>query len=128
MVAYVQALQFWVEKVNLPTGGRPCLLAGSMIELWEEMECYLSFSDEDMFKGIALPEETPTISPKEVTPQSAQPTPANTPVKRATTDMTLEPAAEKRPLNRFPGWEKVLHPSRPVVTARQIPPLLRGPR
>ena len=78
MVAYAQALQFWAEKVNLPTGGKPHLLAGSMIELQEEMECYLSFSNEDVFKGVALPEETPAISPKEVTPQSAQPTPAST--------------------------------------------------
>ena len=38
MVAFAQALQFWVEKVNLPTGGKPCLLVGSMIELQEEME------------------------------------------------------------------------------------------
>ena len=69
MVAYAQAFEFWVEKVNLSTEGKPCLLAGSMIELWEEMKCYLSFSDEDMFKGIALPEETPVIPPEEVTPQ-----------------------------------------------------------
>ena len=70
-VAYTRALQFWAEKFNLPTGGKPCLFAGSMIELWEEMECYLTFSDKEVFKGIALPEEIPTISPKEVTPQSA---------------------------------------------------------
>ena len=126
MVAYTWALQFWVEKVNLPTGGKPCLLAGSMIELQEEMECYLSFYDEDVFKGIALPEETPIIPPKEVTPQSTQPTPAGTPMKGATIDMTVEPIAEKRPPNKFSGWEKVLHPSRPVVTTGQIPPLSRG--
>ena len=64
MVAYAQALQFWVEKVNLPTEGKPHLLAGSVIELWEEMECYLSFSDEDVFKGIGLPEESPIIPPQ----------------------------------------------------------------
>ena len=32
-VAYTRALQFWAEKVNLPTGGKPCLMVGSMIEL-----------------------------------------------------------------------------------------------
>ena len=100
--------------------------AGSVIELWEEMECYLSFSDEDVFKGIALQEETPIIPPKEVTPQSTQPTPAGYPMKKATKDMTMEPTAEKRPLNQFPGLEKVLHPSRPIVTAGETPPLLRG--
>ena len=78
MVAYTQALQFWAEKVNLPTGAKPCPLAGSVIELQEEMECYLSFSNEDVFKGIALPEETLIIPPKEVTPQSTKPTPAST--------------------------------------------------
>ena len=128
MVAYAQALQFWAEKVNLPTEGKPCLLVGSMIELQEEMECYLSFSDKDVFKGVAPPEETSIIPPEEVTPQSTQPTPASTPVKEAAVDMAVEPAAEKRPPNKFPGWEKVLHPSRPVVADRQIPPLSRGPR
>ena len=124
MVTYAQGLQFWVDKVNLSTEGKPCLLVGSLIELWEEMKCYLSFSDEDVFKGIGLPEE----APQEVTPQSAQPLPAGTPVKEATMDTTMEPAAEKRPPNQFPGWEKVLHPSRPISAAGQIPPLSRGPR
>ena len=128
MVAYTQALQFWAEKVNPPTGGKPCLLAGNVIELWEEMECYLSFSNEDVFKGVALPEETPIIPFKEVIPQSAQPTPAGTPMKEATIEKTMELATEKRPPNKFPCWEKVLHPSRPIVTTGQIPPLSRGPR
>ena len=127
-MAYTQALQFWAEKVDLATGGKPHLLLESMLELWEEMECYLSFSDKDVFKGIAPPEETPIIPPKEVTPESAQPTPADVPVKEATMDTTMEPAVERRPLNKFPGWEKVLHPSRPVAIARQISPLLKGPR
>ena len=125
MVAYTWALQFWAEKVNLPTGGKPQLLVGSMIELQEEMECYLSFSDEDVFKGVAGQEETLIIPTKEVTPQSTQPTPAGTPLKKATKDMTMEPTTEKRPLSQFPGWKKVLHPSRPVVAARETPPLSR---
>ena len=97
-----------------------------MIGLWEEMKCYLSFSDEDVFKGVALEEETPITPPEEVTPQSTQPTLASTPMKKAIKDMPMEPAAEKRPPNQFPGWKKVLHPSRPIVTAEEAPPLLRG--
>ena len=120
-VAYAQALQFWVEKVDLPTRGQPHLLAGSTIELQKEVVCYLS-SDEDIFQGIALPEEIPLIPPEEVMPQSTQAAPADTPMKKA----TMETAAEKRPLNQFPGSEKVLHPSGPIVAAREIPPLLRG--
>ena len=33
---------------------------------------------------------------------------------------------EKKPPNQFPGWEKVLHPSRPVVATGHIPPLSTG--
>ena len=118
-----------LEKANLPTGGKPHLLLGSVVELQEEMKCYISFSAEDVFNGIALPEETPhnpiQRSHSREHPANTEPTPL---VKKATLDTTMEPTVEKRPLNKFPGWEKVLHPSRPIVTARQIPPLLRGPR
>ena len=57
-MAYAWALQFWVEKVNLPAGGKPCLLVGSVIELWEEIKCYLSFSNEDVFSSMVLLKET----------------------------------------------------------------------
>ena len=80
------------------------------------------------FKGIAPPEETSIIPPEELTPQSVQPTPAGAPTKEAAVDMTMEPAAEKRPPNKFSGLEKVLHPSRPVVAVGEISPVPRGPR
>ena len=54
MVAYVQALQYWAEKTDLPTGGKPCLLVESVKELQEEMKCYLSFSDKEVFKDVTL--------------------------------------------------------------------------
>ena len=57
-MAYAQALQFWVEKANLPTQGQPCLLVGSVLELREEMKCYVSFPDEAVFSGMALPKES----------------------------------------------------------------------
>ena len=103
-------------------------MVGSVVELWEEMKCYISFSDEDVFDGIALPEETPIITPEEVIIKSVMPTPADPPVMEATMDATLGLAVEKRPLNKFPGWEKVLCPSRPIVAAGQIPPLSRNLR
>ena len=96
MVSYAQALQFWAEKVNLPTEGKSHLLAGSVVELWEEMKCYISFSDEDVFKGIALPEEAPIIPPKDVIIEGAMPTTADPPA----TEATLELAEEKRPQTR----------------------------
>ena len=73
MVAYAQALQCWAEKTDLPTGGKPHLLAESVKELWEEMKCYLSFSDEEVFKGVTLPEETSANPVKEAEPHSWQP-------------------------------------------------------
>ena len=92
------------------------------------MRCYLSFLDEEVFKGMVLPEETSAIPTEEADPQSTRTTPASTPEEKATMGMAREPAAEKRPPNKFPDWEKVLHPSQPVVAAGQIPHLLRGPR
>ena len=121
-MAYAKALQFWVEKANLPTEGQPCLLVGNVVELREEMKCYISFSDEDVFSGIALLEESPTTPPEEASPVGAQPTLADSPIKEVTVDVTLEPTAEKKPPNQFPGWKKVLHPSRQVVAIGQIPP------
>ena len=56
-VAYARVLQHWAEKIDLPAGGRPCLLAKSVKELREEVKCYLSFSDEEVFHGMALPEK-----------------------------------------------------------------------
>ena len=96
MVAYTQALQFWVEKADSPTG-RLHQLVGSVKELWEEMRCYLSFSDEDLFKGIGLPEETSVPPTKEATPQSAKSISTGTPVEEATAQMAMEPTMEKRP-------------------------------
>ena len=110
-VAYAQALQFWAEKVDLPTGGKPCLLVESVKELREEMRCYLTFSNEDMFKGIALLEETSAIQTKEANPQSTMSTPTSTPEEEATVGIARESTAEKRPSNKFPAREKVLHPS-----------------
>ena len=124
MVAYTQALQFWLEKADPPVGGRPCLLAESVKELWEEMRCYLSFLDGEVFKGMVPPEETSAIPTEEANPQS---TSASTPEEEATTGVAREPAVERRH-PKFPGWEKVLHPFQPVVAAGQIPHLSRGPR
>ena len=126
MVAYAKAFQFWMEKANLPSQGQPCLLAGSIVEL-KEMKLYVSFTDEDVFSGVALLEESPVTQPKEATPRSAQLIQADSPAKEAITEVTEGPTREKPP-NWFPGWEKVLHSSRPVVAAGQVPPLSGSPK
>ena len=128
MVAYAWALQFWVEKVDPPAGGRPHLWAESVKELWEEMRCYLSFSDEEVIKGVALLEETSAKPTKEANPQSVRTTPVSTTEEEATAGMAKESIVEKRLPIKFLGWEKVLYPSQPMVAARQIPLLSRSPR
>ena len=108
-VAYAQALQYWAEKTDLPAGGRPCLLAESVKELQEEMRCYLSFSDEEVLKGMDPLEEMSAIPTEEANPQSTT-TPAGTPKEQVTMRAVREPAAERKS-PKFLGWEKVLHPS-----------------
>ena len=92
-----EALQFWAEKVDPPAGWKPCLLAGSVKELWEEMRYYLSFSDEDVFKGMALLEETSAPPTKEAGPQSMRSTPAGTPEEETTVGMAREPLWRRGP-------------------------------
>ena len=102
-------------------------MAESVKELQEEMRCYLSFLDEEVFKGVVPPKETSTIPTEEADPQSAGATPASNSEEEATMGVTREPAMERRS-PKFPDWEKVLHPSQPMVAAEQIPHPSRGPR
>ena len=119
MVAYAWALQYWVEKIDLPTRGKPCLLAESVKELWEEIWCYLSFSDKGVFEGMTPPEEMSASLSKKAEPLSMATTPAIAPEVEATPKAAGKLAAERKS-PKFPGWEKVLHPSQPVVAVGQI--------
>ena len=49
VVAYTRALQYWVEQNDLSTGGKPCLLAESVLELRKEVRWYLTFTNEEVF-------------------------------------------------------------------------------
>ena len=80
------------------------------------MKWYLSFTDEEVFRGVALP--------KKEEEDSLQ-TPCTTDVSKA--HCAPEPAPKGR-APKFLGWEKVLHPSQPVVAAREIPQPTRTPR
>ena len=99
VVAYARALQHWVEQNNLPAGGEPCLLVRSVLELREEVKWYLSFTDEEVFWGVALPKEEEEDS-------------LQTPCATNLSEAHCVP--ESVPEGRAPkilGWEKVLHPS-----------------
>ena len=116
VVAYARALQHWAEQNNLPAGGEPCLLVRSILELREEVKWYLSFTDEEVFWGVAFPKEEEEDSPQ---------TPCTTDLSKA--HCTPEPVPEGR-APKFLGWEKVLHPSWSVVATGDIPQLTRTPR
>ena len=107
VVAYARALQHWAEKIDLPAGGRPCLLAKSVKELREEVKCYLSFSNEEVFQGVALP--------KKEDDQSLETPSTNVPKTPCAPELAMERRGPK-----FLGWEKILHPSQPVVATGEI--------
>ena len=109
VVAYARALQHWVEENNLPAGGGPQLLAESVLELREEVKWYLSFTNEEVFWGVALPKKEEEESPETLSIADIPKAPC-----------APEPAPERR-APKFLGWEKVLHPSWPVVATREIP-------
>ena len=104
-IVYAHALQYWAEKSDLPTGGQPHWLAKSVKELQEEMKCYLSFSDREVFEGVAPPEEMPSglfegaESPSVMTVPTA--TSWEQPVKE-----TPHKLAKERKCPKFPRWEK----------------------
>ena len=104
MVASAQAPQFGAEKANLPTQGQPHLLAGSILEMREEMKHYVSFPDDAIFSGMALPEESLTTQLEEAAPKSAQPAHTNSPVEEAAVKITEEESTKWEQLpNQFPG-------------------------
>ena len=56
-VAYAWALQYIMEENNPPKRDQPCLLVESIVELRREVGFYLSFTDEEVFRGVELPKE-----------------------------------------------------------------------
>ena len=71
---------------------------------------------------MTLQEEMSTNPVKEAEPHSAATMLPIAPEVQATTKATGEPAPERKS-PKFPSWEKVLHPSQPVVAVGQIPHL-----
>ena len=97
VVSYARALQHWAEQNNLPAGGEQCLLAKTILELREEVKWYLSFTDEEVFQGVALP--------KKEEEHSLQ---SGVSMDLTKVDHVPEPMPEGR-APKFLGWEKVLH-------------------
>ena len=106
------------------------------------MECYVSFPNDTVFGGMALPEESLTTQSEETTPKSTQPVSTNSPIEEVALKVakkeaapTVEPPEEpstswipnenssrrEHSPNWFPEWREVIHPYRLVTAARQIP-------
>ena len=116
VVVYARALQYWAEQNNLPTGGEPHLLAKGILELREEVKWYLTFTDEEVFHRVAILE---AYEKKGLTTPSPTDVPKTPPV--------LEPQPKEQTA-KFVGWDKVLHPSQPIITARETPQPTRASR
>ena len=84
------------------------------------MSCYLSFSDKEVFKGVTPLEGMPTSPTEEAEPHSATALPAIASKEQVARKTSQEPA-EERKSPKFPRWENVLHPSKPVVVTGQLP-------
>ena len=87
-VVYVQALQFWAEKSNPPTPGQPHLLAGSILELREVMEPYISFPNDVILDGVAPLEGFLKNQPEKTVPESDLLASPNCPIEEATAEET----------------------------------------
>ena len=120
MIAYAHALQYWAEKPDLPTGGQTCWLAKSVKELQKEMKCYLYFSDREVFEGVTSMEGMPSCPVEEAEPLSMMTAPTTTSKEQAVKETPQKPVKEMK-FPKYPRWEKMLHPSWPVVVAGQPP-------
>ena len=80
------------------------------------MRCYLSFTNHEVFEGVIPPEETLTDLVEESQPPSETAMTVIAP-KESPTKETPQELTKERKCPKFPGWEKLLHPSWLVVVA-----------
>ena len=84
------------------------------------MKHYLSFLDREVFEGVTPLEGIPSSPVEEAEPPSMMTVPSATSQEQAVKE-TLQKLVKERKCPKFPRWEKVLHPSQPVVVAGQPP-------
>ena len=56
-LAYAKALQYWLEKAQLPIPGEPCHLAESILELRWAMELFTTFLDSEVPSNDTAPSD-----------------------------------------------------------------------
>ena len=90
------------------------------MELRREVEFYLSFTHEEVFRGVDLPkkEESCPMVPTTANVTTTADIPSTTDVPEA--QPVPNPMPEKK-APKYARWEKVLHPSQPMLAAGEIP-------
>ena len=63
------------------------------------MKCYVSFPNDAVFSGMALPEDSLTAQSEKTIPKSVQPAPTNSPIEEAAVKVAEE---EATPIARPP--------------------------
>ena len=73
-LAYVRALQYWMERAQPLIPSEPDYLMESVVELWQAMEPLVSFMEEKVFVAAAPSNWVEVSSPRpaELTPQDPQ--------------------------------------------------------
>ena len=120
VIMYARALQHFVEQNNPPKRNERCLLVESIMELRRGINFYLSFTDEEVFRGMDLPEKEESGP---MVPATADITPVAN-IAGTTKVPEVQPILKPMPEKKAPmyaGWEKVLHPSWLVLAAGEIP-------
>ena len=110
-VTYTRALQCLAEWNNLPKKDQPCPLAESIAKLRREVGFYISFTNEEVFWGVDLPEEEEN--------QPSGPTTADADTPGTTAAVETLPTWRVTPA--YTGWDTILHPSQPVISAGEVP-------
>ena len=90
------------------------------------MKCYLYFSDREVFEGVTPLEGMPSSPFERAESPSVMTVPTATSQEQPVKETLLKPVKERK-CPKFPRWEKVLHPSQPVVVAGQPSHPLRSP-
>ena len=112
-VMYTLTLQCIMEENYPPKMDQPCLLVESIVELRREVGFYLSFTDEEVFQGIDLPQEERSSPSVPTTPTADAPGATDTP--------KMPPISKAAP--KYARWDMVVHPSQPVVATGETPQL-----
>ena len=106
------------EENSPPKRDQPCLLVESIVELRREVGLYPSFTDEEVFQAVELPQEERSSLSVPTTPTVDVTGDIDTP--------EMPPISEAAP--KYARWNMVIHPSRPVVATGETPQPTAMPR